>query len=184
MVHEVAILNAVLGNHGARARTLVRHAEDVLRRDVVLGHAPAHVLLHVGCLVTDDFKIARGTIDRNDLEFLAVFIGIRGVVGLLQFNVVADLQTGEILAHNTGLVRVMLHGTDIVADEVGAHVVQLIGREVVVAAEVVVHVNLQAPSHGNVVQIVLPACEGDAGFFNADAPRFEIALAAKLVGVA
>ena len=36
VVHEVAILNAVLGNDGARPRALVRHAENVLRRDVVL----------------------------------------------------------------------------------------------------------------------------------------------------
>ena len=36
VVHEVAILNAVLGNDGARSRALVRHAENVLRRDVVL----------------------------------------------------------------------------------------------------------------------------------------------------
>ena len=100
MVHEVAILNAVLGNHGARARTLVRHAEDVLRRDVVLGHAPAHVLLHVGCLVTDDVKVVGRAIDCDDLEFLTVLVGVGGMPGLLQCDVVADLQADEVLAEN------------------------------------------------------------------------------------
>ena len=146
------------------------------------------MLLQVGRLVTDDFKVAGLGVDREDLEFLAVLVGVRGVAGLLQRNVVADFQAGEVLAENARDLnvgfRVVLHPKDVVADEVGAHVVQLVRREVVVAAEVVVHVNLQAAGHGNVVQVVLAAGEGDAGFFNADAPRFKIALAAKLVDIA
>ena len=100
MVHEVAILNAVFGNDGARTGALIRHAENVLRRHVVLGDAPAHVLLHVGCLVSDDFEIAGRTVNCDDLEFLAVFVGVGGVPRLFQLDVVADLQASEILADN------------------------------------------------------------------------------------
>ena len=66
------------------------------------------MLGHVGGLVSDDFKVAGCAINHDDLEFLAVLVGVGGVAGLLQLNVVADLQAGEVLAENAGPVCVVL----------------------------------------------------------------------------